>query len=117
MSMLRAENLLKTYGEKKLFDNISFTIGEKDRIGLIGVNGTGKSTLLKVLAGIEGKEAGELFHANSFQIEYLAQEPDLDSELTVLEQVYFGDSKMMKTMRQYEEALIMLEEKPHDEGL
>ncbi|ADU29047.1 ABC-F family ATP-binding cassette domain-containing protein [Evansella cellulosilytica] len=116
MSIYRAENLLKTYGEKQLFDHISFTIEEKDRIGLIGVNGTGKSTLLKVLARIEGKESGEIIHSNGFEIEYLPQEPTLNGELTVLEQVYYGDSKIMKTMREYEQAVIQLEQDPLNES-
>lgn len=117
MSILQVENLYKTYGEKVLFDHISFTISEYERIGLIGINGTGKSTLLKVLAGIEGKEAGTLTHANHFQIEYLPQQPELDLNLTVLEQIYFGDSFMMKTMREYEDALSQLENDPTNSQL
>lgn len=115
MSMFRAEGLYKTYGEKTLFDHISFSLEKKERIGLIGVNGTGKSTLLKVLAGIEGKESGELIHANDFSMEYLPQEPELDDELTVLEQVYYGDAPVMKVMRDYEEGLWALEKNPADE--
>ncbi|KMJ55749.1 hypothetical protein AB685_25640, partial [Bacillus sp. LL01] len=76
MSILQVEHLTKTYGEKTLFNDLSFTIGEKERIGLIGINGTGKSTLLKVLAGIEGMDQGELIHANDFQVEYLPQQPE-----------------------------------------
>ncbi len=54
MSILQVEHLSKAYGEKTLFDQLSFTIAEKERIGLIGINGTGKSTLLNVLSGVEG---------------------------------------------------------------
>ncbi|SDY06643.1 ATP-binding cassette, subfamily F, uup [Evansella caseinilytica] len=117
MSILRVENLHKTYGEKVLLDKIAFSVGEKDRIGLIGVNGTGKSSLLKVLAGIEGKDAGELHHSNQFQLEYLPQEPNLQEGLTVLEQVYYGDSPMMRTMREYEKALQALEKNPEGKAL
>lgn len=117
MSILRVENLLKTYGEKTLFDYISFTVEEKERIGLIGVNGTGKSSLLKVLARIEGKEDGVLIHANQFHIEYLPQEPDLQLDKSVIEQVYDGDSLIMKTMRNYELALLSLEQDPLNENL
>lgn len=117
MSMLRVENLHKTYGEKQLFDHISFTVENRERIGLIGVNGTGKSTLLKVMAGIEGKEEGEIIHANDFQMEYLPQEPDLQEELTVLEQVYYGEATIMRVMREYETGLLALEENPLDESL
>ncbi|WP_416148867.1 ABC-F family ATP-binding cassette domain-containing protein [Salipaludibacillus sp. HK11] len=109
MSMFRVEELHKTFGEKTLFDHISFSIEKKERIGLIGVNGTGKSTLLKVIAQIDGKESGELIHANDFTIEYLPQDPELEEDLTVLEQVYYGNSPVMRTMRAYEQALLELE--------
>lgn len=112
--MLLVEHLHKTYGEKVLFNDISFTIGEKERIGLIGTNGTGKSTLLKVLAGIESLEGGTLTHANRLRIEYLAQEPELDLEASVLDTIYYGDSDVMKTMRAYEKALAELEKDPSD---
>jgi ATP-binding cassette subfamily F protein uup len=115
LSILQAEQLFKTYGEKTLFDEISFTIGEKQRIGLIGPNGTGKSSLLKAIAGIEPAEKGTISHANQFHIEYVAQEPVLNEELSVLEQIYYGDSLIMRTMRDYEQALIDLESDPADE--
>ncbi|WP_240375838.1 ABC-F family ATP-binding cassette domain-containing protein [Bacillus piscicola] len=112
MSLLRAENLYKTYGEKELFTNISFVISEQDRIGLIGINGTGKSTFLKVLANMETVEKGELFHPNNLKIEYLPQEPRLEEELSVLDQIYYGDSQIMRTMCAYERALQELEQNP-----
>ncbi|ANC75700.1 multidrug ABC transporter ATP-binding protein [Fictibacillus phosphorivorans] len=115
MSILLVENLYKTYGEKTLFDDITFSISDKQRIGLIGPNGTGKSSLLKAIAGLEPAERGTLSHANTFQIEYVAQEPELDEELSVLDQIYFGNSLIMKTMREYEQALLDLESDPSDE--
>ncbi len=115
MSILLVENLYKTYGEKTLFDDISFSISDKQRIGLIGPNGTGKSSLLKALAEIEPAERGTLSHANTFQIEYVAQEPQLNEELSVLDQIYYGDSLIMKTMREYEQALLDLESDPANE--
>ncbi|MBN3553202.1 ABC-F family ATP-binding cassette domain-containing protein [Fictibacillus nanhaiensis] len=115
MSILLVENLYKTYGEKTLFDEITFSISDKQRIGLIGPNGTGKSSLLKAIAGFEPAERGTLSHANTFQIEYVAQEPELDEELSVLDQIYFGDSLIMKTMREYEQALLDLESDPSNE--
>lgn len=112
MSILSVNNLLKTYGEKVLFDHISFTLSEKQRVGLIGVNGTGKSTLLKAIAGIEPVEAGEVVHARQFHIEYLPQEPVFHEDLTVLDQVYYGDSSLMRALREYEQALLELEQDP-----
>ncbi len=114
MSILIAENVTKSYGEKVLFDHISFTINEKERIGLIGINGTGKSSLLKVLAEIEGMDKGEIKHANQFHIEYLQQQPSLDETLSVLEQIYYGDALIMKVMRDYEQALSNLEQEPEN---
>jgi ABC transport system ATP-binding/permease protein len=115
LSILLVENLYKTYGEKTLFDDITFSISDKQRIGLIGPNGTGKSSLLKAIAGFEPAERGTLSHANTFQIEYVAQEPKLDEVLSVLDQIYFGDSLIMKTMREYEQALLDLESDPSNE--
>ncbi|MDA1477163.1 ABC-F family ATP-binding cassette domain-containing protein [Bacillus changyiensis] len=114
MSILKAEGLYKTYGEKTLFDNISFHIEENERIGLIGPNGTGKSSLLKVIAGFESTEKGEITKSGSLQIEYLPQEPKMEGSETVLEHVYSGDSVMMRTMRMYEQALQELNMFPED---
>ncbi|WP_096201780.1 ABC-F family ATP-binding cassette domain-containing protein [Bacillus sp. FJAT-45350] len=115
MSILLVEDLYKTYGEKVLFDHISFTISEKQRIGLIGINGTGKSTLLKVLAGQESADKAEMSHANHLHIEYLPQQPELNENLNVLEQIYYGDSLIMRVMRDYEKALAELEGDPTNE--
>lgn len=103
--MLTIEKLHKSYGDKILFNSINCTIESSDRIGLIGVNGTGKSSLLRTIAGIDGPEAGVIKHPRNYSIEFLAQEPLLDAELTVIEQIYYGDSTIMKTMRDYEYAL------------
>jgi ABC transport system ATP-binding/permease protein len=116
MSILHVENLYKTYGEKVLFDHISFAIAEKQRIGLIGVNGTGKSTLLKVIAGLETADSGEITHSNTMRIEYLPQQPELTEGLTVLEQIYYGDAPIMRVMREYELALSELEKDPENEA-
>ncbi|QKS70548.1 ABC-F family ATP-binding cassette domain-containing protein [Paenalkalicoccus suaedae] len=107
--MMQIEKLHKTYGEKVLFNQISFTIGSRERIGLVGINGTGKSSLLKALAGIEGAESGKLLHANDFRIEYLPQNPELDGEKTVLETVFDGDAPIMRAMKNYELAMRNLE--------
>lgn len=114
MSMLSVENLYKTYGEKVLFDHLSFSVADKERIGLIGVNGTGKSTLLKVIAGEDSADGGNLMHANDFRIEYLPQQPELNDELTVFEQIYYGDSELMAVLYDYEQVLRELDASPND---
>lgn len=115
MSILDAEGLYKTYGDKTLFDKISFTISEKERIGLIGVNGTGKSTLLNVLAGIDSVEGGTTRHANAFRLDYLRQTPVFEPpDVTAIDYIYSGASPIMTALRNYERALTELEDDPSD---
>jgi ATP-binding cassette subfamily F protein uup len=105
MNLLSAENISKSYSEKQLLNNISLGINEGDKIGLIGVNGTGKSTFLKILAGVEYPDDGRVITGNSVKIEYLLQNPVFDIEATVLEQIFNGNTPIMKLLREYEEAL------------
>lgn len=112
--MLTVENLSKTYGEKQLFQQISFTIGEKERVGLIGVNGTGKSSLLKIVAGIDQPDEGDVITGKDYSISYLPQQPDFASDKTVLEQVFQGDAPILRLMRDYENTLLQLNIAPND---
>lgn len=114
MSILDAEHLSKTYGDRTLFDNISFTISERERIGLIGVNGTGKSSLLNVLAGQDSSEGGTIRHANDFQLTYLPQHPAFHSGVTAIDYIYAGSSPVMTAMRHYEAALHALDSDPEN---
>src|SRR5690625_2553453 len=114
--MLTVENLYQSYGDKVLFADINCTIEPYDRIGLIGVNGTGKSSFLKVIAQIDKPEKGHIKHADDYVIEYLEQEPELQSNQSVIDQIYAGDSVIMKTMRQYEQALSRLEKNSQNEA-
>ncbi|MBI0576050.1 ABC-F family ATP-binding cassette domain-containing protein [Neobacillus cucumis] len=114
MKMLTVENVTKTYGEKQLFNDISFTIGEKERVGLIGVNGTGKSSLLKIVAGLDQPDEGKIIAGKDYSIAFLAQQPDFDAERTVLEQVYHGEAPILKLMRDYEKTLQKLNALPND---
>ncbi|MFD2729115.1 ABC-F family ATP-binding cassette domain-containing protein [Enterococcus camelliae] len=112
MKELKVNNLNKTFGEKTLFQQLSFLIHEKDRIGLIGVNGTGKSSLLRVLAGLDSGDGDRqtIFVPKDYRIGFLAQETELDPSLTVLDAVFHGDSDLVKTVRSYEKALLALSE-------
>jgi ATP-binding cassette subfamily F protein uup len=105
MNLLSIENISKSYSEKTLLNNISLGINEGDKIGIIGINGVGKSTLLKIVAGVEQPDAGRMIKANSLRIEYLSQNPYFDADATVLEQVFKGESALMKLIREYEKAI------------
>lgn len=114
MQTLRAENLTRTYGEKTLFKTISFIINEHDRIGVIGVNGSGKTSLLDVLAGITTPEAGELVMPKNYEIGYLKQQPELDENLTVIDAVLAGSQQVFRTIRHYEQMLTAYGQHPED---
>lgn len=117
MNLISVENLSKSYGEKTLLNNISFGIDEGDKIGIIGINGTGKSTLLKIVAGIENYDTGNIIRKNNMVIEYLPQNPFFDDEANVIQQVFKGTSPLMETIRDYEECLKEVGLNPHDEIL
>ena len=105
--LLTAENLSKKYGMKQLLDNVSLYLNAGDRIGLIGVNGTGKSTLLKILAGAESPDEGRVALDPNVQVSYLPQTPALNDELTVLEQVFAGHPAEFREINEYEAKTIL----------
>lgn len=105
MNLMTLENISKSYSEKKLLENISFGINEGEKIGIIGVNGTGKSTLLKIIAGVEFYDFGTITKSNKVRIEYLPQNPDYNEDFTVLQQVFKGTSEEMKLLLEYQETL------------
>lgn len=90
MILLSAEKVYKGYSERQLLDGCSLAIGEGEKIGLIGINGTGKSTLLKVMAGIDPPDSGIVTRTGSVRVAYLPQNPLFDGETTVLQQVMKG---------------------------
>ena len=90
MNILNIEKVSKTYGEKELFNNISMGINSGDKIGLIGVNGTGKSTLLKIIAGVEEPDEGQVVKGKGIELAYLAQTPLYYDNENVLEYVMRG---------------------------
>lgn len=108
MKEFRIDGLTKTYGDKTLFTDISFLIHTKDKVGLIGVNGTGKTSLLNILADKDGIDQGELKKPHDYHISYLSQDTAFDETLTVAEAVFEGDSPLLKAVRQYEVALVNL---------
>ncbi len=103
MTIFTVRSLHKDFGIKEILRDASFSLSEGDKVGLIGTNGSGKSTLLKIIAGLESKDSGELWVNSSAKIVYLPQQPDLDENCTVLEQVFADSGDQMNLVRRYEE--------------
>lgn len=114
--ILSAENMSRSYGDRVLFENISFNIEEGDKIGVIGVNGTGKSTLLKMIAAGESG-GGKLTIPGGVVMEYLPQDPPFEPDATVLEQIFKGDSPLMVLLRRYETAVEAVAAEPENNRL
>ncbi|MBZ6008180.1 ABC-F family ATP-binding cassette domain-containing protein [Leuconostoc gelidum subsp. aenigmaticum] len=112
MKQFRVDNLKSTYGEKVLFNNISFLMTEGDRIGLIGVNGSGKTSLLNAISGVNLADSGKIFKQNDYSIGYLTQNPTLDDNALVMDAILSGDQPVFKTIRQYQYALQQFGEQP-----
>lgn len=102
MVLLNAENIAKNWGEYQMFDHVQFALEEHDKVGFIGVNGTGKSTFLRILAGQEEPDEGTVTYANGTRIGYLPQAPDFSEDITVLEQVFRGADEQFSEERAYE---------------
>lgn len=117
MNILTVEQISKSYGEKVLFQDASFGMEEHDKIGVIGVNGTGKSTFLRIVAGLEQPDTGRVAVNNDIRIACLPQNPDFDPDTTVLRQVFQGGDPMLQIVSAYIEAVERLELHPADERL
>ena len=87
MNILNIEHVSKIFGEKKIFDDVSYGIHEGDKIGIIGINGTGKTTLLKMIAGLEETDEGNIIKQNGLRITYLPQNPEFPEGATILNYV------------------------------
>jgi ABC transport system ATP-binding/permease protein len=104
MNILSLENVSKNYGIKPLFENATFGIEERDKIGIIGANGSGKTTLLKVIAGTEQPDSGRVVRSQGKTLAYLAQNPLIDENATVLETIFAASSSVMRLIQDYEMA-------------
>lgn len=114
MQTLRADNLTSTYGEKTLFKDASFLINENDRIGLIGTNGSGKTSLLNVISGLTNPESGNIEMPKDYTIGYLKQQPELDDSLTIIDAIFAGSQHVFDLIRRYELAVEQFGKHPED---
>ena len=117
MNIITVVNVSKNFGEKTLFSNVSLTVTDQDKIGIIGINGTGKSTLLNVIASRLSPDTGEVLNMPGMTIEYLNQEPVFYEEETVLSQVFSGEGEIFDVLRDYENTLSRAQDFPDDEKI
>ncbi|WP_111706993.1 ABC-F family ATP-binding cassette domain-containing protein [Lutibacter citreus] len=111
MNYLSVENISKSFGELELFSNISFGINKDQKIAFIAKNGTGKTSMLNIIAGLDSSDTGQIVNRKGLKIEYLSQEDSLNDALTVEQTIFDSDNETLKVIEQYEHALL----NPEDE--
>jgi len=111
MNLLTVENISKSFGELVLFENLSFGVNKDQKIAFIAKNGTGKTSILKMLSGADLPDTGKVNYRKGIRVSFLEQEPDLNSDLTIEETIFASDSEVLKVISAYEQAL----ENPEDE--
>ena len=117
MNILSVESISKQYGEHPLFREVSFGLNRGDRVGIIGVNGSGKSSLLRIVAGLEPADNGRVVVAGGTHVVYLPQSPQIEPSLSVIEAVFTGASPTIRLLRTYEQISALLVEQPNDKAL
>lgn len=111
ISYLQIENLTKTYGERVLFKDISFSVGKEQKVALIAKNGSGKTSLMNILAGSDVSDSGSVVFRKDIEIGYLEQEPVLNDNFTVIEQVFASSHAVVKAVKEYEAAIQLHDDK------
>lgn len=105
MNYLSVENIAKSFGERTLFENLSFGINKDQKIAFVAKNGTGKTSILKIITGEDQPDAGQVVMRKEIKMAFLSQEPNLQPELTIEESIFASDSEILKVIEQYEKAL------------
>jgi len=103
---LQVEEITKSFGDLVLFEDIRFTVAKDQRVALIDRNGTGKTTLLRIIAGVEPQDSGSIVWQNNLKVGYLAQNPELDSSKNILENVFLSCQEISNAITQYQHALV-----------
>ena len=117
MSIVTLQSVKKDFGIKELLKDANFSLDTNDKVGLIGTNGSGKSTLLKMIAGLESIDSGQILVNSGAKIVYLPQQPDIDENHTVLEQVFADSGEQIHLVKEYEELSDKLAHYPDDSQL
>lgn len=117
MKTLNVSNASKNFGERTLFKDVTFTISENDRIGLLGLNGVGKTTLLDGLVHNEDLNSIDIEKPKDYKINYLTQQPELDEDLSVIDSVFAGENELFKLIRKYEQSLLKFNNHPDDDKI
>lgn len=114
MREFKVEGLSQSIGAKQLFNQVDLSIMDHDKIGLIGINGTGKTTFLNTITGRTPSDSGTITKPKDYTISYLTQKHEMDLEQTILDTVYAGENPLMTTVKEYERVLSQLESNPTD---
>ncbi|MCI2899564.1 ABC-F family ATP-binding cassette domain-containing protein [Staphylococcus hominis] len=114
MEAYKIEQLNKSYADKVIFDDLNLSISEHEKIGLVGINGTGKSTLLKVIGGLDEDFSADITHPNQYRIRYSSQKQNLDGDMTVFQAVLSSDTDTLRIIKTYEEAVTIYTEHQND---
>ncbi|MDB9541380.1 ABC-F family ATP-binding cassette domain-containing protein [Anabaenopsis arnoldii] len=117
MSIITLQSVKKDFGIKEILRDASFSLDATDKVGLIGTNGSGKSTLLKMIAGLESIDSGQITFSAGAKVIYLPQQPDVNENYTVLEQIFADSGEHLSLVREYEELSHKLVDHPEDSQL
>ncbi|MCI2926329.1 ABC-F family ATP-binding cassette domain-containing protein [Staphylococcus hominis] len=114
MEAYKIEQLNKSYADKVIFDDLNLSISEHEKIGLVGINGTGKSTLLKVIGSLDEDFSADITHPNQYRIRYSSQKQHLNGDMTVFQAILSSDTDTLRIIKTYEEAVTIYTEHQND---
>ncbi len=117
MNILQVENLSKAYGEKVLFSNISFGINKGQKIALIARNGTGKTSLMNIIGGLDSADSGKITFRRDLRVAYLPQNPKFNEELSILDAIFHTDNEFMRALHDYEQSLEQVKQENSPEAI